>query len=110
MLICVAESHLSSVLQAAAAGDVRSAVAMLRRAGLTAEAAALASARLLPDDPTVQVCDLHTRVVRSRLARAPVLIKARMHSIHCEGLALCLILYFNHHAMQALTLIAIVLN
>lgn len=41
--------------QAAAAGDVHRALGMLRRAGLPAEAAALAAARLLPGNPALQV-------------------------------------------------------
>lgn len=39
----------------AVAGDVRGALAVLRRAGLLQEAAALGAARLMPGDPDLQV-------------------------------------------------------
>lgn len=56
-------SHTRCILQAVAAGDVRGAVNTLRRAGLLAEAAAVASVQLLPGDAHLQVCQLYISCV-----------------------------------------------
>ena len=48
------EPHLAA-LHHVSLDDVAAAVAVYRRAGLLREALALGAARLLPDDPTLQV-------------------------------------------------------
>ena len=47
------DAHLSA-MHLLSAGDVQAAIAVYRRAGLLQEAVAVASARLLPSDPTLQ--------------------------------------------------------